>query len=103
MTPEERLEALAGLPDYAVVVMVWPWPDGGWMAGIVLTDHEYAADQGMPAAVLDLPEFEDLNTIRWDVISGFSWGINVHGSSLAAAVEALWAEVHSGVVAEEQP
>lgn len=84
------LDRLAGNPDYAVCVMTWPWPDGGWMAGIALISRSWAEEQGMPKIILDL--FEEHNPV-WTVYSGFHNGINVHSTDAPGAVKELAAEI----------
>jgi hypothetical protein len=84
------LERLAGNPDYAVCVMTWPWPDGGWMAGIALHDEGWAREQGMPQPVLNLVE-ERVPT--WNLYVGFANGINVHSADGPGAVKELAIEI----------
>jgi hypothetical protein len=88
------LEELAGAPDFAVCVMVWPWPDGGWNAGLALCDRAWAEEQGMSAAVLALTEE---SSPTWDVFNGFANGINVHGHAPEEAIAALVAKVQPPV------
>lgn len=87
----ETLERLAGNPDYAVCVMTWPWPDGGWMAGITLLSRSWAERQGMSKAILDLSE--DDHSPAWTVYSGFPNGINVHSTDAPGAMKELAMEI----------
>jgi hypothetical protein len=84
------LERLAGNPDYAVCVMTWPWPDGGWMAGIALHDQGWAERQGMPQIILDLLE-ERIPV--WNMYDGFANGINAHSTDGPGAVKELAMEI----------
>jgi hypothetical protein len=79
------LTALIGAPDYAVIAMYWPWPDGGYMAGCVLIDKEFAEEQGLVAQHLE----EDIYA-KWDCIDGFKHGVNAHASNETDAVNKLW-------------
>lgn len=86
----EKVKKLVGLPDYAVAFALWPWPDGGWMAGIALTDLDYATEQGMAPRVLALAEHHDPT---FSIFDGFTGGINEHGSNAEEAIEKLWEAV----------
>lgn len=82
----EMLDKLAGNPDYAVCVMAWPWPDGGWMAGIALHNFDWAERQKMSPAVLALPEERHP---AWSMYDGFFNGINAHSTDGPGAVKEL--------------
>ena len=82
-----QVEELVGLPDYAVVFSTWPWPDGGWMAGLCLTDKEWAKKQKLPGAICRLKEVFDP---KWSVTDGFENGINVHAGDVKEAIEKLY-------------
>lgn len=86
----QKVERMVGNPDYAVVFSVWPWPDGGWMAGVALLDKEWAEEQGLPETILELEEDNDPS---WNVCDGFQNGINVHATSPQKAIEALHAKI----------
>ena len=87
-----KVMAMVGAPDYAVMFSVWPWPDGGWMAGVCLMDREWAEEQELPAAILALTETP--LRAEWNPFDGFAHGINTHfGGSARDAVEALWKKV----------
>jgi hypothetical protein len=74
----KKINSIIGAPDYAVMFCLWPWPDGGWMAGVVLVDKEYALDQELLTAHLEEGDWD----IKWDVMDGFSYpGVNAHGAS----------------------
>jgi len=70
-------------------VMAWPWPDGGWMAGIALIDHDWALEQGMSPAILNLLEEVGRNGPDWSVYDGFANGINAHSADGPGAVKEL--------------
>lgn len=80
----ELVEKLVGLPDYAVGFALWPWPDGGWYAGITLTDRKWAEEQGLAAASLN----DDYPAV-WNLTDGFVNGVNEHAGTAAEAVENL--------------
>jgi len=85
----DMLNKLAGNPDYAVCVMAWPWPDGGWMAGIALTDRGWAERQGMSPAILRLEESVGYHGLEWNCFDGFACGINTHSTDGPGAVKEL--------------
>lgn len=78
------VEVFVGMPDYAVAFALWPWPDGGWYAGVTVIDKGYAVRQDLPAACLP----EDFEA-KWDVSSGFANGMNAHGINAAEAFQNL--------------
>jgi len=84
---------MVGLPDYAVVVAVWPWPDGGWMAGAALLDRDGASGQGLASGLLALPEESNP---PFNIYDGFPNGINRHAPTAGEAIQSLWTAVHHG-------
>jgi hypothetical protein len=82
----KAIKLLAGSPDYAVCVMTWPWPDGGWYAGIVVTDELNAKKQSLP--VWGLREIKG-RTPKWDIFDGFKDGVNEHGVTPSKALDTL--------------
>lgn len=84
------LRLINGNPDFAVCAMYWPWPDGGWMAGCVLLDKEWAVEQGLQAQYLE----EDFKG-KWNPFDGFEHGLNVHASNEKDAVQKLWRELYA--------
>lgn len=92
-----KVERLVGLPDYGVMFCVSPWPDGGWMAGVVVIDLEWVVEQieshaGITCVMGDLPE--DSTYPSWDIIDGFHSGVTVHGYDAADAIDILWQTLH---------
>lgn len=87
-----KVEEMVGLPDYAVVFSLWPWPDGGWMAGLCLIDREYAQEQNLPLRICNLEDV-GIGGVEWDVIDGFKKGINVHAPSPQEAIDELYSAV----------
>jgi len=85
-TAEKALNLLAGNPDYGVCVMVWPWPDGGWYAGIAVTDELCAKKQSLP--VWGMESTEGMSP-EWDVCDGFEDGVNEHGITIIDALNKL--------------
>src|SRR3989344_3366493 len=81
------VEKMVGNPDFAVCFSIWPWPDGGWMAGVVLLDREYAMKQKLPHAICALEEELDP---AWNVTDGFRKGINIHAPHPEEAIQALY-------------
>jgi hypothetical protein len=83
-----EVEQLVGDPDYDAIVNVWSWPDGGWMAGIIVIDKEGCRQQNLLAAVLD--EAEGPLKLFWNMFDGFaSPGLNAHGMTAEEAVQNL--------------
>lgn len=78
LTVWEKVYAMVGNPDYGVCFSVWPWPDSGWMAGVVVTDLDWATEQNLPKKLLATGEHHD---VTWDIFDGFVGGINVHFAS----------------------
>ena len=87
-----KVEKIIGAPDYAVVFSVWPWPDGGWMAGICLINKGYAEEQGLPRRICRLNELQ-LNNVKWGVVDGFQDGINVHAPTPNEVIDELYSAV----------
>lgn len=85
------VERMIGGPDYAVAFAVWPWPDGGWMAGVALMDRDYAEEQELPAKICALAE-KDV-AVEFNIFDGFEDGINVHDYDAGRAVAKLWEQV----------
>ena len=88
ITPSEfdqMIEEIAGAPDYAVILNIWTWPDGGWMAGCIVVDVGWGKAQGL-VAIKALYETEDES---WDMYDGFAHGRNAHGSTKEEAVRDL--------------
>jgi hypothetical protein len=90
----DRVEKMVGNPDYAVVFSVWPWPDGGWMAGVALHDREWAEEQGLSPEILRLIEERKP---AWDLYGGFLAGLNARGVSAEQAIEELLAIVEAAL------
>jgi len=84
------VDLIVGLPDYAVAFAVWPWPDGGWMAGVALTDKEWADEQGL---LPDIRALTEQNDPPFSIFDGFEGGVNVHAPTAAEAVLKLWKEL----------
>ena len=40
-----KIRQLVGRPDYGVAFCLAPWPDGGWQAGVQLTDREWVEER----------------------------------------------------------
>lgn len=89
MCLSKKLESLAGWADSGVVVSVWPWFDGSWGAGIVLTNRALAEEQGLLAAFL--PEQK---SPLWNYNFGFLGGVNEMGNSPEEAVDMLQETLH---------
>lgn len=89
MNIQKMLEKIVGLPDYAVIAMYWPWPDGGYMAGCALLSYSWAAEQNLPGYDMMVEE----NNPKWNCYDGFECGINYHGSTASEAVSKLWAHL----------
>jgi hypothetical protein len=85
MSLEVMLEKLQGMPDFGVCAMAWAWPDGGYMAGLVVTDRNCAQVQSLLGS--DYLE-QDRNAV-WDISDGFKFGANAHDLTTKAAVMAL--------------
>src|SRR5882672_8592637 len=84
------VDALVGLPDYAVIFCCSPWPDGGWMAGFEMDDKDWAMEQGLESRFL--PQTTHKND-GWSIFDGFKNGVVAHGSHLAEAIENAVAKV----------
>ena len=99
-TPDwHKVERMVGLPDYAVLFCVSPWPDGGWMAGVVVVDPDWLDEQiknnNIVKAMENVPV--DVDFPNWDIIDGFPSGTNAHGGDAADAIDRLWAMVHGSI------
>ena len=70
-----------GLPEYAVLFAVWPYPEGGWMAGFTLYDKEWAEEQDLPMKNM----VEDI-VPHWSIEIGFLNGANAHGVDAPHAI-----------------
>jgi hypothetical protein len=84
------VQEMVGNPDYAVQFAVWPWPDGGWMAGIALVDSTWALRQKLTAIVL-----EESYDPAFDMHSGFSPGMNVLAPTPEEAVRRLYRDLNA--------
>ena len=80
-----KVEKMVGMPDFAVGFTLSPWPDGGWMASITLTNKWYAEDQGLLATKLQ----EDRQG-NWNMVDGFRDGLTARGSNADKAIENLY-------------
>lgn len=87
ITINQMIEEIVGVPDYAVIFSLWPWPDGGWMAGCVLINKVWAKEQGLLIAKLDEWSSE---AHRWNSTDGFEYGINSHSYSWPTAIYELY-------------
>jgi hypothetical protein len=90
-----QVEQLTGRPDYGVAFCVGPWPDGGWIAGVALTDREWIEEQvgdgDILPGLLNLPDGDPFPD--FDIIDGFKEGVNAHGSTMAEAIDLLFTKV----------
>ena len=84
------VEKMVGNPDFAVCFSVWPWPDGGWMAGVALINRYYAEEQKLPRSICTLQEQLDP---AWNAFDGFQKGINVHAPYPEEAIQALYDQI----------
>jgi hypothetical protein len=88
----KRLQTIIGNPDYAVIAMYWPWPDGGYMAGCSLIDPSWAEEQNLPG----YKKMREDKTPEWNCFDGFENGINFYGSTIEEAIDKLWNNLVSG-------
>ena len=96
-----KVERMVGLPDYGVAFCVSPWPDGGWLAGVQITDREWVERQANKGQI-DLAMLSIPGSLKhgynprpaWDIYNGFSAGLNALGKNAAEAVENLWTKIH---------
>jgi len=91
------VEKMVGLPDYGVAFCVSPWPDGGWIAGVVVIDRDWVTEQiieksGIDPLMLNVPDGTWPTT--WDIFDGFKDGVIAAGDDAADAIDVLWAKIH---------
>lgn len=88
---------MVGLPNYGVAFCLAPWPDGGWMAGVLITDRDWVTEQvecgEIEREMLSVPD-EGAAGASWDITDGFKDGLVAYGDDAADAVDCLWAMVH---------
>lgn len=90
-TVDKLLNELAGNPDYAAILTLSCWVDGGYMASITLIDWEWADDQDLLVAKLPLdPAGYDADSEpEWTPSQGFTHGRTAHGSTPLEALQEL--------------
>jgi hypothetical protein len=90
-----KVKMLVGRPNYGVAFCVAPWPDGGWIAGVTLTDREWVKEQVEWGVLLPglLQLSDDDHFPDWDIIDGFKNGLTVHGATMSEVVDLLFSSI----------
>lgn len=93
------MEAIVGMPDFAVWCCVGSWPDGGYIASCVLIDVDHATQQGL--VVIDAGLSPADRVPGFDVFKGFVDGVTDYGRSPNTALVNLYNKLLAMAVKRE--